>query len=128
VSYLDRFLSFPVITPLNAATLPLFKNSCNVVIVGYTVFEDSNTTAKFESLAKSMHPELVFGITDDLALARAEDIHAPALVIYNNTANERCVLPNTSDLDQLKAGIRKAALPLIVDLYPEIHDDLLDVS
>jgi hypothetical protein len=125
---LDRFLQFSVITPLNAATLPLFKNSCNVVIVGYNVFDDSTTTAQFESLAKSMHPEFVFGITDDLALARVEEVYAPALVVYNNAADERCVLPIISDLDLLKAGIRKAALPLIVDLYPEIHDDLLDVS
>jgi hypothetical protein len=75
-----------------------------------------------------MHPELVFGVTDDVALSQAEGVQAPALVVYNNSADERCVLPITSDLDQLKAGIRKAALPLIVDLYLEIHDDLLDVS
>jgi hypothetical protein len=98
------------------------------VIVGYTVSEDSTATAQFESLAKAMHPELVFGVTDDVALARAESIHAPAIVVYNNAADERCVLPIISDLNQLKASIRKAALPLIVDLYPEIHDDLLDVS
>jgi hypothetical protein len=98
------------------------------VIVGYTVFEDFTATAQFESLAKAMHPEFVFGVTDDVALARAENIHAPAIVVYNNAADERCVLPITSDLDQLKAGIRKAALPLIVDLHLEIHDDLLDVS
>jgi hypothetical protein len=75
-----------------------------------------------------MHPELIFGVTDDVALARAEGAQAPALVVYNNAANEQCVLPITSDLDQLKASVRKAALPLIIDLYPEIQDDLLDVS
>jgi hypothetical protein len=75
-----------------------------------------------------MHPELVFGITDDVELARAEGADVPALVVYNNAADERRTLPITGDLDQLKADIHKAALPLLVDLRTEIHEDLLDVS
>jgi hypothetical protein len=121
----DRFLQFPVLTPINATTLSSFKSSCDVVVVGYT---DSTTTAQFESLAKDMHPELVFGITDDVELARGEGVDFPALVIYNNAADERRTLPITGDFDQLKADIRKAALPLLVDLRTEIHEDLLDVS
>jgi hypothetical protein len=121
----DRFLQFPIITPINATTLPSFKSSCNVVVVGYT---KSTTATQFESLAKDMHPELVFGVTDNVELARGEGVEAPALVVYNNSADERCTMPITGDLDQLKADIRKAALPLLVELHPEIHEGLLDVS
>ncbi|KAH6002293.1 hypothetical protein HBI84_087160 [Parastagonospora nodorum] len=128
MSYLDRFLQFPVITPIDAASLPSFKSSCDAVVVGYTGLEDPVSTAQFESLAKSMHPELVFGVTDDSALAQAEGIKTPAIVVYNNAADERGALPVTGDIDELKANIRKAALPLIVNLYPEIHEDLLDMG
>jgi protein disulfide-isomerase A1 len=128
MSYVDRFLQFPVITPIDAASLPSFKSSCDAVVVGYTGLEDPVSTAQFESLAKSMHPELVFGVTGDAALAQAEGVKTPAIVVYNNAADERGALPITGDLDELKGKIRKAALPLIVDLYPEIHEDLLDVS
>lgn len=128
MSYLDRYLQFPVITTIGIDTLSTFKSSCDVVVVGYTDLEDHTSTAHFESLATAMHPELVFGVTDNTALAEAEGVNTPVLVVYNNAAHERRALPITSDTDQLKANLRKAALPLMVELYTEIHDNLLDVS
>jgi hypothetical protein len=98
------------------------------VIIGYTDPENSTATTQFEALANAMHPEFVFGITDDTALAQADSVHAPAIVVCNNTADEGCVLPITGDLDELQASIRKASLPVIIDLHHEIHEDLLDVS
>lgn len=88
----------------------------------------SKSRISFENLAKEMHPELVFGVTDDATLARHEEADAPAMAVYNNAAGERCTLSIDGDVEEMKASIKRAALPLVVELYAEIHDDLLDVS
>lgn len=128
ISYLERFSRFPGITRVDAATVEGFGSSSEVVVIAYISSEDAASTARFEALAKTLHPEVVFGMIDDADLARAENVTAPMVVVHNNSTDERCVLPLTADGEDMKASIRRAALPLVVELYPEIHDDLLDVS
>lgn len=125
--YVDRFMQFFEITRVNATMLDEFRRSSGFVVVGYTGSGDLATTARFENLAKAMHPEVVFGMTDDSDLARAEGIDAPAMVVYNNSMEERYVLPIIDGLEAMKLGVRKAASSLIVDLYPETHEELHDV-
>lgn len=126
-SYVDRFVRFPEITRLDAATLDEFKRCSEVVVVGYTGSGDFTVSARFEALAKALHPEVVFGVIDDAENPLEEDISASVMVIYNNGADERSLLPIIEDHEEMKASIRSAALPLVVDLYHETHGDLLDV-
>lgn len=98
------------------------------MVIGYPDTEDPDTATQFEALATAMHPEFVFGVTNNAAIAGKENVDAPAMVVYNNTTDERCIIPITSGVEGMGSNIRKAALPLIVDLHPEIHEDLLDVS
>ncbi|KAH7396950.1 thioredoxin-like domain-containing protein [Phaeosphaeria sp. MPI-PUGE-AT-0046c] len=128
VSYMNRFLKFPTITRLEPGTLRSFQSSHDVVVVGYIGPEDSTAATHFENLAKAMHPEYVFGVTDNIDFARADSVDVPAVVVYNNATQERCKVPITHDLTQMQTCIRKAAQPLVVELYPEIHDDLLDLD
>src|ERR1700761_5862165 len=74
LSYLNRFLQFPVFSTVSAKSLPAFKKNSDVVVVGYVAADDEDSKAGFEALAKSMHPEYLFGVTNDPALADSECI------------------------------------------------------
>lgn len=128
MSYLNRFLQFPVLSTISATSLPEFKRSSDVVAVGYIAAEDKDSKGLFELLAKTMHPEYVFGITDDSALAKLEDIDMPGVAVYKVSDGEKNTLPLMDDVAEMVANLRKTARPLIVDLASERHEGLLDVS
>lgn len=112
---------------ISATSLPEFKKSSEVVVVGYVAAEDKASKELFELLAKTVHPEYVFGITDDSALARLEGVDVPGVAVYKASDGEKNTLPLENDMDEMVADLRKSARPLIVDLVYELHDNLLDV-
>ena len=128
MAYLGRYLQFPVLSTITATSLTEFKNSSDAVVVGYIAAEDSSSKGQFELLASTMHPEYVFGISNDLTLAKLEQAYVPGLVVYIENDKERTALPLMDDLDEMVVNVRKAARPLIVDLVLEVHKNLLDVS
>jgi hypothetical protein len=125
---LDRFLQFPIVSEVSAKSLPDFKRGGDAVAVGYIAAEDKESKRQFELLAKTIHPEYVFGFSDDPKLAKAEGIEMPRVVVYKDSDAEKNNLSLTDDLDDMVANLRFNARPLIVDLVFEIHEDLLDVS
>ena len=128
MAYLGRYLQFPVLSTITATSLTEFKNSSDAVVVGYIAAEDGSSKGQFELLASTMHPEYVFGVSNDLTLAKLEQVNVPGIVVYTENDNERNALPLMGDLDEMVANVRKAARPLIVDLVLEVHKNLLDVS
>ena len=75
-----------------------------------------------------MHPEYVFGVTDDSALAKLERIDIPGIAVYKVADGEANTLPLIDDMDDMIDNLRMIARPLIVDLAHELHEGLLDVS
>ena len=128
MSYLNRFLEFPVLSTISATSLPEFKRTNDVVVVGYIAAEDKDSTGQFELLAKTMHPEYLFGITNDSALAKSERIDMPGVAVYKISNGEKNTLALVDDMDKMVINLKKTARPLIVDLAFELHEGLLDVS
>jgi protein disulfide-isomerase A1 len=128
MSYLNRFLQFPVLSTISATSLPEFRRSSDVVAVGYIAAEDDRSKEKFGLLAQRMHPEYVFGVTDDSALADLERIDIPGIAVYKVADGETNTLPLIDDMDDMIDNLRMTARPLIVDLAHELHEGLLDVS
>lgn len=128
MSYLNRFLQFSVLSTISATSLAEFKRSGEVVVVGYIAARDKDSKRLFELLAKTMHPEYVFAITNDSALAKSERIDMPRVTEHKISNGEKNTLPLVDDMDKMVTSLRKIARPLIVDLAPELHESLLDVS
>lgn len=109
-------------------SLPELKRSSDVVAVGYIAAEAKDSKRQFELLAKTMHPEYVFGITSDSVLAKLEGIDMPEVAVYKVSDGEKNTLPLMDDMDEIVANLRKIARPLIVGLASELHKGILDVS
>lgn len=130
ISWLRRFLRFPVVSSITAASLCDYKQSSNVVVVAYISACDTRSQSTFAVLAQTMHPEFVFCIAREPALASAEGINMPGIAVYKTFEDEQTVVPVqlTDDVDQMVAAVRRAAQPLIVNLVVELHNDFLNVS
>jgi protein disulfide-isomerase A1 len=125
---LNRFLEFPTLSTVSLKTFPEFKESSDVVVVGYVGSKDSGPQGQFELLAKTMHPEYLFGITNDSALAKSEHIDMPGVAIYSTYDGGKHALSLVDDVNEMATALRKSARPLIIDLTFELHDGYLDVS
>lgn len=121
-------MQFPVLSTISATSLPEFKRSSEAVVVGYIAAEDKDSKGQYELLAETMHPEYVFGITNDSALAKSECIDMPGVAVYKISDGEKNTLPVVDDMDRMVTNLRKTARPLIVNLASELHEGLLDVS
>jgi protein disulfide-isomerase A1 len=104
------------------------KSRSDVIVVGYIAEEDKDSKGQLELLAKTMHPEYVFGIINDSMLAEFECINMPGVAVYRISNGEKTNLPLVRDMDKMVAYLRKTARPLIVDLAFELLEGLLDVS
>jgi protein disulfide-isomerase A1 len=121
-------LSFPTISTISATSLEDFKSSNDVVVVGYLTPDDKDSHEAFSSLAEAMRADYLFGITNDSALAKAEQVDMPGIAIYKAFDEGKKVLHLAHDIGQMSASLRAAARPLVIDFVSELHEDYLDVS
>lgn len=128
-AYLNNFFHFAILTTVTAETIVDFKEHDGISVVGYFAPEDQEQMRMMEYLAQTMHPHYIFGATSDVGLARFEGILVtPSIAIYRKSRKERSVLPFVEDIKQMSCILRKAALPLVIDLAFETHESFLDVS
>jgi protein disulfide-isomerase A1 len=127
VAYLNRFIHFPVVTEIVSGSLQQFRESNQVVVVGYFSAKHNNERKLFDETAKMLYPEFVFGMCDDSSLAANEDVKTPAVVVYRR-GEGRSVFALDGDTRSVSRSIRLAARQDCTKLAPEIHEDILDVS
>lgn len=75
-----------------------------------------------------MRADYLFGITNDSALAKAEQVDMPGIAVYKSFDEGKEVLHLSHDIDQVSASLRAAARPLIMDFVSELHEDYIIVG
>lgn len=122
IAYLTRQKS-PVTTIVTAGTFDDFKDASDVVVVGYFDAQDSVSRETFHSVAEEMYEDLLFGIVNDVALAGAEQIEIPSIVVYKSFDEAKVVVRSTDETGELLKLLKETSQPLIVEFLPELHDE-----
>lgn len=73
--------SLPAVSILTKDTLEDFKTADKVVLVAYIDAEDKTSNATFTTVAEKLRDNYLFGASNDAALAKAEGVTAPAIVL-----------------------------------------------
>ncbi|KFY49675.1 hypothetical protein V496_09872 [Pseudogymnoascus sp. VKM F-4515 (FW-2607)] len=113
--------SLPAVSALDADTLEEFKTADKVVVVAYVDTEDKASADIFTAIAEAQRDSFLFGTTADAALAKAEGVTAPAVVVYKkfdegkNTYTEKFV---SEDIDTF---IKTSSTPLVGEVGPETY-------
>jgi protein disulfide-isomerase A1 len=127
VSYVTR-QSLPTISIVTADSLQDLKSTSNVVVVGYFAPDDNISHKAFTSVAEAMHEDFVFGVTNDDALAKKEQINVPGIALYKNFDEGKNAFELTHDSQAISAFVKAAGTPLVAEFYPELHFSYIDVS
>jgi protein disulfide-isomerase A1 len=118
--------SLPAVSILSKDTLEDFKTSDKVVIVAYIAADDKSSNETFTALAEKFRDTYLFGGVNDAALAEAEEVKFPEIVLYKQFDEGKAVYPGDAfDAEEIQSFIKTAATPLIGEVGPETYSDYM---
>jgi len=121
--------SLPAVSILTKDTLEEFKTSDKVVIVAYLAEDDKTSNETYTALAEKLRDTYLFGGVNDAAVAAAEGVKAPALVLYKQFDEGKAIFPGAKlDADEIEKFAKTAATPLIGEVGPETYGDYMSAG
>ena len=127
VSYMTK-QSLPSVSSLESkAALEEFKTADKVVLVGYFAADDKSSNTTFSELADELRDSFLFGATSDAALAKAEGVKAPAIVLYKAFDEGKATFEETFTKEALTEFAKTASTPLIGEVGPDTYSSYMAV-
>ncbi|CAO2656177.1 Nn.00g049800.m01.CDS01 [Neocucurbitaria sp. VM-36] len=120
ISYMTK-QGLPAVSDVTKDTLDEFKTADKVVLVAYFAADDKASNETFTSVANGLRDNYLFGATNDAALAKAEGVKQPGLVLYKSFDDGKDVFTEKFDADAIRDFAKVAATPLIGEVGPETY-------
>lgn len=117
--------SLPAVSVLTSDTLEDFKKADKVVLVAYFDNSDKTSNETFTKVAEKLRDNYPFGASSDAALAEAEGVKAPAVVLYKDFDEGKSVFTEKFDIEAIEQFAKTAATPLIGEVGPETYSDYM---
>ncbi|RMY70761.1 hypothetical protein D0863_05590 [Hortaea werneckii] len=121
VSYMTK-QSMPSVSLLqNKDSLEEFKTADKVVLVGFFGKDDKSSNATFGEVADKLRDNFLFGATSDEALAKAEGVSQPAIVLYKAFDEGKNTFEEGFTEESIAEFAKVASTPLIGEVGPETY-------
>lgn len=120
VSYMTK-QGLPAVSDVTKDTLEEFKTTDKVVLVAFFAADDKASNETFTSVANGLRDSFLFGATNDAALAKAEGVKQPGLVLYKAFDDGKDVFTDAFDVDAIRDFAKVASTPLIGEVGPETY-------
>lgn len=129
VSYMTK-QALPAVSVLDTkASLEEFKTADKVVLVAYFDKSDTAANATYNEVAEALRDDYLFGATNDAELAKAEDVKAPAIVLYKSFDEGRAAYNSAKfDKEAIISFAKTAATPLVGEVGPDTYAGYMAVS
>ena len=111
----------PAVSLLTADSLEEFKTADKVVVVGYFDKDDKTSNTTFSAAAEGLRDEFIFGATSDPALAKAEGVKVPAVVLYKDFDEGKTVFEEALTQESITTFTKTASTPLVGEVGPETY-------
>ncbi|CAG8794712.1 18895_t:CDS:2, partial [Racocetra persica] len=98
--------SLPAVSDVKVDNLDTFKDSDDVVIIGFWDSESQNEHDIFNTVAESLRNEYVFGQTGQKEAATKAEVTAPAVVLYKKFDEGKNELKSPFTKEQLETFIK----------------------
>ncbi|TID13995.1 protein disulfide-isomerase domain [Venturia nashicola] len=113
--------SLPAVSILDKSTLEDFKTADQVVLVAYLAADDKASNETFTAVADSLRDDYLFGATNDEALAKAEGVKFPSIVLYKTFDEGKNTFTDKFEKEAITTFTKSAATPLIGEVGPETY-------
>ncbi|TKA50577.1 Protein disulfide-isomerase [Cryomyces minteri] len=120
VSYMTK-QGMPAVSVIDKDTIEDFKTADKVVLVGYFAADDKTSNETFSSVASGLRDSFLFGATSDAALAKAEGVKQPAIVLYKTFDEGKNTFEETFDKTAIEHFAKTSSTPLIGEVGPETY-------
>jgi len=127
ISYMTK-QSLPAVSTLTADTIEEFKTADKVVLVAYFEADDKTSNETFTSIADSLRDSYLFGATSDTALAKAEGVKQPAIVLYKDFDEGKNTFTEKFDAAAIEDFAKKASIPLVGEVGPETYAGYMEAG
>lgn len=127
ISYMTK-QALPAVSILTSETLEEFKTADKVVLIGFFEADDKTSNTTFTEVAETMRDDYLFGATNDAALAEAEGIKRPGIVLYKSFDEGKNTFEEKFDKEAITSFTKTAAIPLVGEVGPETYADYMAVS
>lgn len=119
--------SMPAVSILDKDSIEEFKKAENVVLVGYFDADDTASNETFTAVANSLREKFLLGATNDDALAKAEGVKKPAIILYKQFDDGKSTFTEKFDKEAIEHFAKTASVPLIGEVGPETYADYMAV-
>ncbi|KAI1120923.1 protein disulfide-isomerase [Nemania abortiva] len=120
--------SLPAVSILNTETLEDFKTADKVVLVAYVDESDKASNDVYTAVAEKYRDNYLFGAVNDAALAEAEGVTAPAIVLYKQFDEGKAVFSEKFDEEAIASFTKTASTPLVGEVGPETYSDYMSAG
>ncbi|KAI8635357.1 thioredoxin-like domain-containing protein [Xylariaceae sp. FL1651] len=120
--------SLPAVSILNAETLEDFKTADKVVLVAYIDASDKASNETYTAIAEKFRDNYLFGATNDAALAEAEGVAAPAIILYKEFDEGKAVFTDKFDEDAIVSFTKTSSTPLVGEVGPDTYSDYMSAG
>lgn len=111
----------PAVSILTSDSLEDFKTTDKVVLVGYFAADDKVSNQTYTAVAESLRDDYIFGATNDAALAKAEGVKQPAVILYKDFDEKKSTFQETFTEEAVTKFLKTASTPLIGEVSPETY-------
>lgn len=120
ISYMTK-QALPSVSTLDSTTLEEFKTADKVVLVAYLAADDKASNETFTEVANGLRDSYLFGATNDGALAKAEGVKQPAIVLYKTFDEGKNTFEEKFTEEAIQDFAKTASTPLVGDVGPETY-------
>lgn len=113
--------TLPAISFVTSENFDSFSKSDKVVIIGFFAADDTKSNQTFAALADAQRDDFLFGATNDAALAKAQDVEVPAVVMYKEYDDPKVVKSGAFEQAALQAWTKQSAVPVLGEVGPDTY-------
>ncbi|RMZ89189.1 hypothetical protein DV736_g3584, partial [Chaetothyriales sp. CBS 134916] len=120
ISYMTK-QQLPAVSLVTEENLSEFKTADKVVVVAFISADDRAANQTFTATAEGLRDEYVFGASNDEALAKAEGVKQPAVVVYKDFDEGKSPFEQDFSSESITKFIKTASTPLVGEVAPETY-------
>ncbi|OAQ63360.1 protein disulfide-isomerase precursor [Pochonia chlamydosporia 170] len=120
--------SLPAVSVLTKDTLEEFKTADKVVLIAYIAADDKASNETFTTVAEKLRDNYLFGGVNDAAVAEAEGVKFPSIVLYKSFDEGKNTYTEKFEAEAIEKFAKVAATPLIGEVGPETYADYMSAG
>ncbi|KAL2809299.1 thioredoxin-like domain-containing protein [Aspergillus granulosus] len=120
VSYMVK-QSLPAVSTVTEENLEEFKTLDKIVVVGYIAEDDKASNEAYTAFAESQRDTYLFGSAKDAAIASAEGVNQPSIVLYKDFDEKKATYEGSLEAEALLSWVKTASTPLVGEVGPETY-------